>query len=324
MLHGDSLAHRAVMVPASGGGGKATVELTMLMTTTLDGVDIALHELGAGEARAGAPLLLMAHATGFCAMVLDPLARALGDRWRCAGLDMRGHGDSGPPPGHLGWVGFGEDVRAAARRLGDGPVYGVGHSSGGAALLMAEEAAPGTFRAIYCFEPIVLPPGEMLPGPSESRLASSARRRREVFASREEAYANFSSKPPLSALDPDALAAYVEHGFAATGDGQVRLKCHRETEALVYETRPASQAWTALQRISCPVTIAAGGRSDTMPPAWQQALAKELPRGRVEVLDGLGHFGPMEDPRAVAESVSSSFADAVTGAGSRDHVAPPA
>ena len=64
-------------------------------------------------------------------------------------------------------------------------------------------------------------------GPTGDRnpLAEGALRRRPTFASRDEAFENYSSKPPFSALDPDALRAYVDHGFADEPDGTVRLKC---------------------------------------------------------------------------------------------------
>ena len=90
---------------------------------------------------------------------------------------------------------------------------GVGHSMGGTALVMAELARPGTFRGLVLFEPILFPPDVNRPeGPSP--MIEAARRRRAVFASRDEAYENFAGKPPLDALTPEVLRAYVDHGFA--------------------------------------------------------------------------------------------------------------
>ena len=56
-----------------------------------------------------------------------------------------------------------------------------------------------------------------------------------MFGSRDEAYENFAGKPPLNVLAPDALRAYVDHGFADQPDGTVRLKCRGENEARIYE-----------------------------------------------------------------------------------------
>ena len=92
---------------------------------------------------------------------------------------------------------------------------GFGHSCGGAALLLAEEARPGTFAGLYCFEPVIYPGDDPLAPTFEGNpLAAGALRRREAFGSRREAIANFAGKAPFDRLDPDALAAYVDNGFA--------------------------------------------------------------------------------------------------------------
>jgi pimeloyl-ACP methyl ester carboxylesterase len=37
------------------------------------------------------------------------------------------------------------------------------------------------------------------------------------------------------------------------------------------------------------------------------AQAERLPQARLEELPGLGHFGPLQDPAAVAESIIRAF-----------------
>ena len=98
-------------------------------------------------------------------------------------------------------------VLAVVDGLGlDRPV-GVGHSKGGAALLLAEEARPGTFAALWCFDPVVFPSTLDAPvdGDGEHPLAAGAARRREVFPSRAEAFANYRDKPPFSVVSEEAL-----------------------------------------------------------------------------------------------------------------------
>ena len=121
--------------------------------TSADGVEIAVYEFGG----AGPPLLL-AHATGFCATMYRPLGAELVDRFRVVALDFRGHGRSARPDNDdFGWDRMADDVLAVVERLGSTPAAGFGHSMGGAALLMAEERRPGTFRSLFLFEPIVFP-----------------------------------------------------------------------------------------------------------------------------------------------------------------------
>ena len=58
----------------------------------------------------------------------------------------------------------------------------------------------------------------------------------------------------------------------------------------------------------CPVAVVCGERTDAFTPPLVARQAEALPHGRMEVLPGLGHFGPLEDPDAVAESVLRAFA----------------
>jgi pimeloyl-ACP methyl ester carboxylesterase len=268
--------------------------------TAPDGVGVAYYDLG-GEG----PPLLVAHATGFCGPVLAPLAAYLRARFRCIALDERGHGASDPPPGDdFDWHGFAADVLAVLRHLELERPWGFGHSCGGAALLLAEEARPGTFAALYCFEPVVYPGDDPLAPTIEGNpLAAGALRRREEFGSRREAIANFAGKAPFDRLHPDALAAYVDNGFTPVEEGGIRLRCRREHEAQVFAHAFSHDAYAHLADVACPVTLACGAETDGFGPELLEAYAQRLRRPTIEVLPRLGHFGPLEDPTVVAASV---------------------
>ena len=271
---------------------------------TSDGVEVATHPLGGR----GAPLV-MAHAAGFHGLVLAPLARHLATQFRCAAYDARGHGDTRLPAGRdLDWYGLAEDVLAVVDGLGLDRPYAFGHSSGGTAVLMAEQARPGTFAAIYCFEPVIVAADPPLGRDDESVLAARARRRRTSFASRQEARRHYESKAPLDTVAPEALQAYVDHGFEDAPDGGVRLKCPPEHEALVYETATAHDAYARLPEVACPVAVACGSESDGCTPDRSRCHVARLPMGRSEILEGLGHLGPLERPEQVASSVVRFFA----------------
>ncbi len=279
-----------------------------------DQVDVNVLQLSP-EAPPGEPArrpILLCHATGFHGMVWAPLARHL-DGFVAYAPDLRGHGDSpAPPDGDMDWNGFADDVLAvvdamAAHGIDVGSLVAAGHSKGGAALLLAEQRRPGTFAAIYCYEPVVMPPavrdaiGAAEAGPNP--LAEGALRRRATFASREEALANYSSKPPFSALDPEALRAYVDHGFADQPDGTITLKCRPEIESAVYRMGAAHDAFDHLGEVRCPVTIGVGEIDGMGPAAGAAAVAAALPHGRLVEFPDLGHFGPLEDPARIATSI---------------------
>jgi pimeloyl-ACP methyl ester carboxylesterase len=275
---------------------------------TDDGVAIAWYDFG-GDG----PDLLLAHATGFHAHVWLPVIERLRSRFRCVAFDERGHGDStSPADGTFDWHRFGRDALAVVGAAGLDRPFGVGHSCGGALLLLAEEAAPGTFRSLWCYEPVVLPVDDP-PPPTPGPLTEGARRRREVFSSRDEATERYRSKPPTAGFRPDVLEAYVQFGFDDLPDGSVRLKCRGEDEARTYEWGLAHRAFADLARVRCPVALAHGERDAHFGADAMAALAGRLPGAQVDMAAGLTHFGPLEDPDAVADAILRAFAAPADG-----------
>ena len=270
-----------------------------------DGVRLAVHDLGGS----GPPLLLV-HATGFHGRVWAPLAVRLAARFRCVAPDLRCHGDSDKPSeGEHDWSGFADDVLTAIDGLGLERPFGVGHSSGATALLLAEQARAGTFRALYCFEPVIVPVEPPLGPDTDSWLAQRARARRATFASPREALRHYAARPPLSDLDPAVLSAYVEHGLEEAG-GEAKLKCRPESEARIYEMATAHDCFARLDEVRCPVTLVRGERSEAYPPKLFEQMSDRLRQATSEVRPDLGHLGPLQRPDDVARSIRSVFAGA--------------
>ena len=128
-----------------------------------------------------------------------------------------------------------------------------------------------------------------------------------MFASKDEAFAHFASKPPLSAFVPEALRAYVDHGLAERPEGGVALKCRPEVEAAVYEGARIHPGWTRLPSVRGPVTVLTGEHTDAVGGDLARLQAGQLPAGQVEVVPGVGHFGPMEDPPLLARTVAAAL-----------------
>lgn len=276
----------------------------MVTTSVLDSGEgrLAIHDWGG----VGPPVLL-AHPTGFHGRAWAPVADRLVARGRTVwSFDFRGHGDSDRSRTDYQWQGFASDALAVARHLGldgDPDLLAVGHSKGGASLILGEADAPGTYARIWAYEPIIFPTDDVLPPDPEFPLAVSARRRRFVWASREQAYDAYRSKPPLSALSAEALRAYVEYGLRDRDDGQVELKCLPDDEAAVYTMGGAHGAYARLDVIGCPVAVVCGEHTDAIVPKLAEMITARLQHGSLEIMGGLGHFGPFEDPDAVVVSM---------------------
>ena len=275
--------------------------MTSASVTSSHGVELALHDLGGS----GAPVLF-AHATGFCGPIWGPVAEHLADH-RCWALDFRCHGRSTrPADDDLSWLGTGDDVLAVVDALGLEGAVGVGHSMGGAALLLAEQRRPGTFASLWLFEPIVIPAGSPLGDPESNPLSIGAARRRETFASMEAAYDNFASKPPMSAFDPRSLRAYVDGGFEELADGTARLCCRAADESRFYLMGAHHGASEHLGDVTCP-TIVVRGAPDPGPYDLAPAVASGVADGRLEELPQVTHFGPLEDPALIAASIRAAI-----------------
>jgi pimeloyl-ACP methyl ester carboxylesterase len=65
----------------------------------------------------------------------------------------------------------------------------------------------------------------------------------------------------------------------------------------------ANGVYQRLRDVRCPTLVVCGEHTDAIPPTLGEMIVERLPGGRLEVMPGVGHFGPMQDPDATAESM---------------------
>lgn len=265
-----------------------------------DGPTVALHDFG-GEG----PPLLFGHATGFHGWTWSTTAQHLTGRFHCLALDFRGHGDSAvDADDDLHFEGFARDCLAVADAIGEPNLIGVGHSLGGAAFVLAERARPGTFAELFLYEPGLRPESS----PSEEQIAyqkamvDAMKRRRSRFPSREAAFA--AGKPAMSAFQAGTLAAYVNYGFAPAPDDAdgLDLKCRPHVEAQIVANSFTHDAAAGAASLGCPLTQVYGSLTA---PVQQEAICTvaRSTGTRAIPVDGLAHFGPMEQPWTIAKVI---------------------
>jgi pimeloyl-ACP methyl ester carboxylesterase len=265
-----------------------------LTLASTDGVSLSVVDY---QPDSHAHTVLFSHATGFHGRCFDPLAERLTELHSVT-FDYRGYGDSVIEENwEVRWGAYGDDALTVTQYAAQhGPVIGVGHSMGGAALVMAALREPQLFRALVLYEPIIFPPESRRPDAPKSPLADGARRRRTNFASFDEALANYSAKPPLNVFHPECLEAYVRHGFRETTEGDVTLKCRPEHEARTYESGGLHETWGELGNLTTPVWLVSGVVHPFTPAAIAEQIAPKLPNVHVVSWPDRGHFGPLEDP----------------------------
>ncbi|HJM29380.1 MAG: alpha/beta hydrolase [Acidimicrobiales bacterium] len=272
-----------------------------ILLNSSNGVQVCAHDYGGNG-----PDVLFCHATGFHGRYWDPICSTMRKNFRCVSVDLRGHGNSLVPNGvSMNWMGMAEDVLSTIDYLNLGSPFAVGHSMGGSSILLAEQLRPGTFKAGWLFEPIVIGGETITPEMSKGgNLAVLARKRKETFQSREEAFERYVSRPPFSTCDEEALRAYVNYGFRDHGD-EVILKCRGEIEAQVFENS-VTTIFDALSTVNIPITVAGSSDQDG-PAAIAPQIASQLPKGNFELYQDLTHFAPMENPSLIAEGIMQTL-----------------
>jgi len=273
----------------------------MFRITGTDGEHAVLHDLG-GDG----PPLLLTHGNGLNAGMWATVVPHLSDHYHCHGLDFRGHGASRQvtPGFSVDREFFVAEVLGAVERLG-GPVAAVGHSLGGATMVRTEMENPGTFLRLFAFEPVIVPPGGPRPD-AEHPLVVASRKRRTRFDSVEAAIARFRSKPPYSDCEEAAVRAYVELGTTSVDGGpEVELTCSGDTEARVFMSGVPTD-FGDLAAVGCPTAVARGEEisgGNEIPPMMAAPIAESVRDGRLVPMEGLTHFGPMENGLQVAVAI---------------------
>jgi len=209
------------------------------------------------------------------------------------------------------------DVLAVLDHLGVTSWCALGESLGGGVATLVDQARPGATRAVLLCEAIAFttPPRPPRPTPDGrpggNYMADIARKRRAVWPDRATVLASYGSRPPLDALAPEALAAYVRWGFADRSDGQVELACPPESEARLFELSAdatgAPAAWEHLAALSASAVVLAGTRSD-LPTEWFRAQAERAGAPFLAV-DG-GHFFLQEDTARAEQLVRANLEEA--------------
>ena len=203
-------------------------------------------------------------------------------------------------------------ARAEVDRLGE-PVFFVGHSLGGFLSVMAAALHPELARGVLLIDSPLISGwrATTLGMAKRAQLVGSvspgkiSQRRRNSWASHQEALDYFRSKKAFAQWHPDVLQDYVTQGLKDQ-DGKRVLAFDREVETAIYNTLPHNLD-TLLRRhpLRCPVAFI-GGRSSQEMKQVGMDMTLRVTRGRTMMLDG-SHLFPMERPHATAAAIEAAL-----------------
>jgi pimeloyl-ACP methyl ester carboxylesterase len=225
----------------------------------------------------------------------------LSDRFRCVLFDVRSHGRSARAAGgDLSPLAFAHDLAAVLETVADGPVLLVGHSMGAMSMLAMAETRPELFG-----DPVA---GVVFVGSAASDLLRGAfgsvtELLRPKLGSLRQAAGRMNRLRKVVLSSPADVGQMVARATQFGTDASPHLVRY----VVGLAARAPSEVWTdglaglmemdlrhAIEHIDVPALVIVGDQDRMTPPSSSVALAGELPQGRLEIVEGAGHFPMME------------------------------
>eukprot|EP01030_Chromulinospumella_sphaerica_P028309 gene28309-28638_t len=170
---------------------------------------------------------------------------------------------------------------------------------GGPSGLLGAGLRPELVARLVLLDPVIMKEGlaESLGpgGMKDTPLAIGARRRRNLFDSREAAFRAYLGRGAFKTWPAPMLADYLADGLTDNGEGGFRLSCAPEWESANFAAHHHNP-WVAFQASTCPIRILRAAEGSTC--SVLDRLDELLATGRisVETIPGTSHFLPMEVP----------------------------
>lgn len=263
------------------------------------------------------PDIVFLHATGFNARTYRALLAPLGERFQVWALDARGHGRTTLPAhtfGYASWQRHRDDLIAVLQKYCTAPVTLAGHSMGATVSLLAAGKRNDLIAGLALLEPVILPasayaftelPGAPLIQRMTFPLAVGAARRRDKFASREEAAAALTGRGVFKTFPPEIVADYVADGLIEDGQGGFRLACRPKYEAATFCAQ-RHDPWGALRRVTDPLVLLRAEKNSTISEAAAHRMAAIKPDARIATVEGAGHMLPIERPDRARSAIETA------------------
>jgi len=259
------------------------------------------------------PDLHFAHANGLPFPTYKAFLELLADDYRVCGLDNRGAWPEQPDPqANYNWLNHSDDLVKFLEHHYDRPVISIGHSIGGSVSLFTAARRPELFKALILIDAATSPNKlldwvmRLTPKMISRRIPiiRKTRERRQQWDSRQQFIDHHRTRRAYKDFTEAAYEDYANGGLEQTESGAFRLVFNPAWEAFNFQTTP--YIWDDLSRITVPTLVLSAEHTYLHDHAVLLHHAKRFSTAvDYEILHGLHHLAPQQDPAAVAKKIKS-------------------
>lgn len=255
------------------------------------------------------PVIIMLHATGFLPWLWHPIAKRLAGSCKIIAPYFCDHRHNEPEDGGVSWLVLAKDLCDLCQALDIEKPLLAGHSMGATVITIANAIYDSPAEKIIMIEPIYLPEYIYSAGLSVEQhpLASKAIRRRNKWATRDEALEYLKSKPLFASWDSEALELYLNYGMVPGASGGLTLTCSPRRETALFMGGLSYNPWPLLHKITSPTLVLEGEKSENRSYIDLKKAASLIQNGTYKLVEGAGHLIPMEKPGETANIFKEFF-----------------
>lgn len=249
------------------------------------------------------PAILLCHANGYSAYTYRFYVEELRKTHRVLALDFAGHGESQSTLEFGNWFFFRDQVLALIEFENLRDLVGIGHSLGGASLLLSSYKAPHRFKKVIAHDPVVLSFLKVTYSRiAHNPMAKVAIKRRREFKDLDTVRKIYKRTPSFSGWDEEIYGDYIESCFRVEENGKALLRCAPEIEAKIFD----SVSYLSLYHygnIKTETHLTIPEPHEVCSPSGAKRIVSGNRNSTLEIWPGSNHFFPFEQKNKTLERI---------------------
>jgi pimeloyl-ACP methyl ester carboxylesterase len=248
--------------------------------------------------------LLFAHANGYAAGCYRTYFEELKQDYRILAFDFSGHGNSESSLDFKSWFYFRDQILSFLDQVPgkNEPIIGIGHSFGGASLILASQLTKHNLEKVIAWDPVILGwKNTTLAKIFGNPLARGAKKRRKVFPSLGLVRRAFRNFPAFANWDSEIFEDYLRSCLRKQKDSENwELCCDPEVESKIFSLS-SYRVVAKYRNIRTETHIVIPQKYEVCSPSQARQIIRKNKKSSLEIWPEATHFFPFEIPEKVKE-----------------------